>query len=677
MSRHLEAKEMYQWLRVSTTVRPRTKRGVRISVTDTAKTRACSRQDLSNASPRVQVQQVLSSAVTHALPAAFDERIEVQQADGRFGDYQCNAAMVLYGKHIKRMEPSSQPYVSSHELAQAIANSVRNDQSFSTSHDISTTSLLDTTTSPRVDGPGFINCDVSNAFLSHTAVEFARHGCGVRATLPLAPAAPNATNRQRAIIDYSSPNVAKEMHVGHLRSTVIGDALANAMQECGLSVLRLNHIGDWGTQFGMLIQHLREDEQQHQDGTLDQKILGSASNKTHLDIASLEELYKHAKERFDNDDSGFKARAQNAVVELQSGQPEARSLWRHICDASRAEFQSVYDRLGVAHLEERGESFYNDMVPGVLDELKQKGVAVEDSGALAVFPSEDHGDNPNAQPLIIRKSDGAYSYASTDLAALKHRIETEQADWVVYVTDIGQAGHFESVCSAARRAGWLKENVRVEHAPFGLVLGEDGKRLKTRSGKAVRLAELLDEATSRAKQQLLERDAQSWMEEPELEFAAAVLGIGAVKYADLRNNRKTDYQFSFDAMLDMRGDTAVYLQYAHVRICSVLRKADHDPLHLPEHALANSLSLSTPEERALALHIARYAEAIEDCVTQLAPNRVCAYAYELAEKFTSFYNECRIIGSDAEQERLTLAFATAHTLRQCFRVLGLTPLTRL
>ena len=607
------------------------------------------------ASARSRVREALQLAVHQALPEAAGDRIDAQQADPRFGDYQSNAAMALFGRHIKKQPADSKAYSSPHELASAICTAVRSE-------------ILLSEHSPRADGPGFINADVSSEFLSSVTSQTALHGAGSLGQLPLAPAPPLAANRKRAVVDYSSPNVAKEMHVGHLRSTVIGDALANAIEECGVSVLRLNHVGDWGTQFGMLIQHLREQKQDPEEHSL---------TSSDMSMESLEDLYREAKERFDGDEDGFKSRAQNAVVQLQSGENEARSLWQSICDASRTEFQSVYDKLGVRNLHERGESFYNNMIPNVLHDLSEQSIAVEDNGALAVFASEEHRENPNTQPLVVRKSDGGYSYASTDLAALKHRVEEEQADWVVYVTDAGQAGHFEAVFSAARRVEWLRDNVRVEHAPFGLVLGEDGRRLKTRSGKAVRLVELLDEATLRAKQQLVEREAHSWMENEELDHAASALGIGAVKYADLRNNRKTDYQFSFDAMLDFRGDTAVYLQYAHVRICSILRKAGFDPLHLPGDAQADAVSLTTDEERALALHIARYAEAVEDCVSALAPNRICAYVYDLAGKFTDFYNACPILGSVVERERLTLAFATGHILRRCFSLLGITPLRRL
>lgn len=369
---------------------------------------------------------------------------------------------------------------------------------------------------------------------------------------------------KRVVVDFSSPNVAKEMHVGHLRSTIIGDTICRVLEYCGADVVRLNHIGDWGTQFGMLIQHMAE----LRPGGLDE---GKDE-----DVADLMALYRASKARFDAEED-FKQRAREAVTRLQSGDEASLAAWRRICEASRREFNAIYARLGVT-LEERGESFYNPMLKGVVEELKESGVAVESEGATCVFVEG------REVPLIVQKSDGGFGYASTDMAAVKQRVNDEKADWVIYVTDVGQSDHFAMVFAAARRAGWLPADEkslappRVSHVGFGLVLGEDGKKFKTRSGDVVRLVELLDEAKLRCRDTIKARreEAGDPVDDAELEAAACAMGYGAVKYADLKSCRTTNYRFSFDAMLDLRGNTAVYLQYAHARIASIGRKAGAD-----------------------------------------------------------------------------------------------------
>ncbi len=485
------------------------------------------------------------------------------------------------------------------------------------------------------------------------------------------------------MVDFSSPNIAKEMHVGHLRSTILGDTLARCLEFSGASVLRLNHVGDWGTQFGMLIEHLADQP-------------GGAAG---AGIGDLQAFYKASKARFDAD-AEFKARAQAAVVRLQAGAPEARAAWARICDVSRAEFQQLYERLGV-RLTERGESYYNDLIPARLEELAAKGVSTLSDGAQCVF-------TPGASvPLIVRKSDGGFNYASTDLAALWHRVHVERADWLIYVTDAGQSGHFSQVFAAARAAGWVPEDgsVRVDHVGFGLVMGDDGKRFRTRSSDTVRLADLLDEAKTRCMAQLkvrmwqrtshalaclLQHAACSRTRVPaaqerggrealELEAAAAAMGYGAVKYADLGQNRNTNYTFSFDRMLDLKGNTAVYLLYAHARINSIVRKAGEAPGGGGGAAAAGPMTLAAPEEVALGLAIARFPEAVEAVLVELMPNRLTDYLYELSAKFNEFYGACTVLGSEQQASRLALCEATARVMRQCFQLLGIdyAPLMRL
>ena len=500
--------------------------------------------------------------------------------------------------------------------------------------------------STSLAGPGFINVVLSRDWL-------AARGLGL---LPGggASGAPAGYAGRRVVVDFSSPNVAKEMHVGHLRSTILGDCIARTLEYCGADVLRLNHIGDWGTQFGMLIQYMAE------------KRPGGLQASTEEDVADLQVLYRAAKQRFDEDEA-FKTRSREAVTELQGGREEYLEAWRRICDASRREFQKIYDRLGV-RLQERGESFYNPRLRDTVDALVEQGVAVESEGAKCVFfPKRD-------VPLIVQKSDGGFGYASTDMAALWQRLHEENADWIIYITDVGQANHFAMVFEAGERAGYLPKDrtVRIDHVGFGLVMGEDGKKFKSRSGDTVRLVELLDEARDRCRVTIRERRPD--IDEEELEAATCAMGYGAVKYADLKNNRLTNYRFSYDEMLNMQGDTAVYLLYAHARIAAIIRKSGRDVVDLANSA---SIALADPREIALAIQIARFSEAVDDLLADLSPNRLTSYLYDLSGVFNQFYTECQVIGSDHEDSRLLLCEATAVIMRQCFSLLGITALYRI
>jgi arginyl-tRNA synthetase len=544
-----------------------------------------------------------------------------------FGDYQCNNAMPLF-QRLKAAggAGAASPRAVAEKLLAALPASPM----------VAATSIA---------GPGFINVTLSRPWLAQRLGGLLTHGAG-----SLAPPVPGG--RRRAVVDFSSPNIAKEMHVGHLRSTILGDTLCRCLEFSGAEVLRLNHVGDWGTQFGMLIEHLADQP-------------GGAEGAS---IGDLQAFYKASKKRFD-DDAAFKARAQAAVVRLQAGSPEARAAWSRICAVSRAEFDALYARLGVT-LTERGESFYNELIPARLEELASKGVSTVSEGAQCVFTPG------NATPLIVRKSDGGFNYASTDLAALWHRVHTERADWLVYVTDSGQSGHFAQVFEAGRAAGWLPADgsVRVDHVGFGLVMGDDGKRFRTRSSDTVRLADLLDEARERCLAQMRERGGREDLSEEELQVAAEAMGYSAVKYADLNQNRATNYTFSFDRMLDLKGNTAVYLLYAHARINSIVRKAGVEPA-----AAGAAIALVAPEEAALGLAISRFPEAVEATVAELMPNRLTDYLYDLSAKFNEFYGACTVIGSEQQASRLQLCEATAVVMRKCFDLLGITyaPLMRL
>ncbi|KAG1677444.1 hypothetical protein FOA52_001899 [Chlamydomonas sp. UWO 241] len=572
---------------------------------------------------RGELGALFKAAMRSAYPAMNEDVMLVPCNSAKGGDYQCNNAMGLFGK-LKGTEgaPKAPRDVGLALIAALPQNEL-----------IEETSLA---------GPGFINIKLSRPVLAARVQTMLTNGVASWAPkLPL----------KKAVVDFSSPNVAKEMHVGHLRSTIIGDTLCKTLEFCGVETLRLNHIGDWGTQFGMLIQHMAEGP-----GGLD----GDEG------VSDLMTLYRNSKKRFD-EEPDFKTRAREAVTKLQSGDPTSLKAWTRICDCSRKEFQQLYDRLGVTTTE-RGESFYNPMLAGVVEELKEQGVAEVDNGAVCIFV-EGH-----KVPLIIQKSDGGFGYASTDMAALKHRLTQEKADWIIYVTDVGQSQHFEMIFLAAKKAGWLKdgEGTKVSHVGFGLVLGEDGKRMKTRSGDVVRLVELLDEAKAKCLESIMARAAENGEELDEAAFqeAAGEMGYGAVKYADLRNHRMTDYKFSFDNMLSMQGNTAVYLLYAHARIAGISRKSGRDVGALASTA---QIVLTHPKEVDLALQICKFPEAIEDLLSQLAPNRLTDFLYDLSEKFNAFYVDCKVLGVEEEDSRLLLVEAVAVVMRQCLSLLGIKP----
>ncbi|EFN53033.1 hypothetical protein CHLNCDRAFT_26194 [Chlorella variabilis] len=565
------------------------------------------------------LRQRLAAAFQQSLDAAFpsmagEPAIVNPCNNPKFGDYQCNNAMGLHGKLKGQPDAPKNPRAVAEALVAHLPETGM----------VAETSLA---------GPGFINIRISPDWLASHLTTMLRQG--------ISTWAPAGYAGRRVVVDFSSPNVAKEMHVGHLRSTIIGDTLAHTLEFCGADVLRLNHIGDWGTQFGMLIQYIAE---KRPEG------LNAASDE---DVQDLQVLYRAAKQRFDEEEA-FKQRAREAVTELQGGRPEylQACAWQRICDASRREFQKIYDRLGV-QLQERGESFYNPMLKPVVDDLMQRGIAEESDGAKCVFVE-------GAQiPLIVQKSDGGFGYASTDMAAVKHRIETEKADWIIYVTDMGQSSHFDLVGGGGRGHG-------------GGGGGGDGKKFRSRSGDVVRLVELLDEAKQRIVDTVKERRPDATPEE--IEEMAAAMGYGAVKYADLKNHRTTNYKFSYDDMLSQQGNTAVYQLYAHARIASIVRKSGRDVSELAKTA---RVVLGHEKEVALALQIARFSDAVDECLAELLPHRITEYLYDLSTAFNQFYTECQVVGSPEEDSRLLLCEATALTMRTCFQLLGIQVLYRI
>ncbi|MEM7795871.1 MAG: arginine--tRNA ligase [Cyanobacteria bacterium P01_C01_bin.118] len=570
-----------------------------------------------------------------ALVSAFGPDLEgtdpvlVPTNNPKFGDYQANVAMSL----AKRL--NNKP--------RAIATKI-----------VENLTIEDLCETPEIAGPGFINLKFKTNYLQdQLKAIYADERLGV----------PKADPAERTIVDFSSPNIAKEMHVGHLRSTIIGECIARTLEFLGYDVLRLNHVGDWGTQFGMLITHLRQ--------VCPEAITESST----VDIGDLVTFYKQAKKRFDEDED-FKATSREAVVDLQSGEESARKAWQLLCEQSRKEFQKIYDRLDIT-IQERGESFYNSLLDDVAKDLKSLGLLEADQGAQVVFLEGFTNKDGNPQPLIVQKSDGGFNYATTDLAAIRQRTIEEKAKRVIYITDAGQANHFAQVFQVADRAGWVPDDVELVHVPFGLVKGEDGKKLKTRSGSTIKLKDLLDEAADKAEKDLRQRIANESRDETE-EFVHSVstaVGMGAVKYADLSQNRTSDYIFSFDKMLALQGNTAPYMLYAYVRVQGISRKGDIDFTQLGDA----SILLEDDSELTLAKHLLELDAIVMEVAQELYPNRLCQYLFELSQKFNQFYDRCSVLQSAEPQRtsRLMLCDLTARTLKLGLSLLGIQVLERM
>ncbi|MFJ1649102.1 arginine--tRNA ligase [Streptomyces sp. NPDC088258] len=513
----------------------------------------------------------------------------------------------------------------------------------------------------EVSGPGFLNITLTDRAITETLA--ARAADGDRLGVPYAQR-PGTT-----VIDYAQPNVAKEMHVGHLRSAVIGAAMVEMLEFTGEQVIRRHHIGDWGTQFGMLIQYLIEhphelDHKGGSEGTGGQDIDGETA------MSNLNRLYKASRALFDSDEE-FKTRSRDRVVALQAGDKETLALWQKFVDESKIYFYSVFDQLDmeIHDPDVVGESGYNDMLEETCRLLEESGVAVRSEGALCVFFDDVKGPDGNPVPLIVKKTNGGYGYAATDLSAIRDRVGRLSATDLLYVVDARQSLHFKMVFETARRAGWLSEEVRAVQLAFGTVLGKDGKPFKTREGETVRLVDLLDEAVERATAVVREKSGKAGLSEDEIAERGRQVGIGAVKYADLSTSAARDYKFDLDQMVSLHGDTSVYIQYAYARIQSILRKAgDATPAAHPELALA-------PAERALGLHLDQFGEVLAEAAAGYEPHKLAAYIYQLASLYTTFYDQCHVLSDDNPAEvvenRLFLCDLTARTLKQGLALLGI------
>ena len=577
----------------------------------------------------MNIQALLSEKVSQALIAAgasADSEPQVRQsAKVQFGDYQANGVMAV-AKKLGMAPRQLAEQVLSHLDLSGIASKV------------------------EIAGPGFINIFLDPAFLAEnvsSALKSERLGV----------AQPQA---QTVVVDYSAPNVAKEMHVGHLRSTIIGDAAVRTLEFLGHKVIRANHVGDWGTQFGMLIAYLEKQQQE---------------NAGEMALADLEGFYREAKKHYDEDEA-FAERARSYVVKLQGGDEYFREMWRKLVDITMSQNQLTYNRLNVTLTRDdvMGESLYNPMLPGIVADLKAKGLAVESEGATVVFLDEYKNKEGEPMGVIIQKKDGGYLYTTTDIACAKYRYENLHADRVLYYIDSRQHQHLMQAWTIVRKAGYVPDSVPLEHHMFGMMLGKDGKPFKTRAGGTVKLADLLDEALERARRLVAEKNPD--MPADELEKLANAVGIGAVKYADLSKNRTTDYIFDWDNMLAFEGNTAPYMQYAYTRVLSVFRKADTD-----ESALAAAPVVITEDREAqLAARLLQFEETLTVVAREGTPHVMCSYLYDLAGLFSGFYEHCPILSAESEEtrnSRLKLALLTAKTLKLGLDTLGIETVERM
>lgn len=582
------------------------------------------------------IQQIITQAFIKAYPSLLEApdnllwQAEVTRATApQFGHYQCNSAMKL----TKRL--GANPREIATQIIQALTQTLGQESIFA---------------KLEIAGPGFINIWLSPEFIN---LQINQICVDARAGVP------KALTPQKIAIDFSAPNTAKEMHVGHLRSTIIGDALARILEFLGHDVLRLNHIGDWGTQFGMLIAYLKQYQPE------------VAQGKAETDLSHLMAWYKSSKKIFD-ENAEFKLASQQEVVALQSGEASAIKIWHMICDISQKAYHQIYDYLDVK-LIDRGESFYNPMLADIVKDLTIKGFVTINDGAKCIFVDGFKNREGEPLPLMLQKSDGGYNYDTTDMAAVKHRVDTEKCQRLIYVTDSGQSTHFAMIFAAAKKVGYVNESIRLDHVPFGLVLGPDGKKYKTRSGETEKLMDLLTEGVTRAKQILIERNqTEQVFSESEIASTAKAIGISAIKYADLSGNRIQDYVFEYDKMLKFEGNTAAFLMYAYVRTAGIMRKLTATQAQGIDNSLHDAkIHLEHPAELSLGVHLLRFPEIITEVADDLFPNRLCEYLFELANYFNQFFRDCRIIGSEQQASRVKMSELTAKVLKMGMGLLGL------
>ncbi|CAK4067130.1 arginine--tRNA ligase [Vibrio sp. 16] len=577
----------------------------------------------------MNIQALINDKVSQALeaagaPAGSPAAVR-QSAKPQFGDYQANGVMGV----AKKLGTNPR------EFAQKVLDVL---------------DLDGIASKTEIAGPGFINIFLSEEFLAkqaESALADARLGVAKE-------------EQQTIVADYSAPNVAKEMHVGHLRSTIIGDAVVRTLEFLGHKVIRANHIGDWGTQFGMLIANLERVQKE--------------SGEVSMELSDLEAFYRESKKLYDEDEE-FALRARNYVVKLQSGDEYCAEMWKKLVDVTMVQNQRNYDRLNVSLTRDdvMGESMYNDMLPGIVADLKERGIAQEDDGAQVVFLEEYKNKDGEAMGVIIQKRDGGFLYTTTDIACAKYRYETLGANRVLYFIDSRQHQHLMQAWTIVRKAGYVPEEVSLEHHAFGMMLGKDGRPFKTRAGGTVRLADLLDEAEERAIKLIESKNAD--LDSEEKVKIANTVAMAAVKYADLSKHRTTDYVFDWDNMLAFEGNTAPYMQYAYTRVSSIFAKAG-----ISMDNLAGEIKVTEEKEKALIAKLLQFEEAVQSVAREGQPHIMCSYLFELAGQFSSFYEACPILNTEDEsvkQSRLKLAALTAKTIKQGLSLLGIETLERM
>ena len=569
----------------------------------------------------MNIQHILSEKIKQAMiVAGAEQNVEPlvrQSGKVQFGDYQANGIMGAAKK--LGLNPR--------EFAQTVVDNV---------------DLNGIAEKLEIAGPGFINIFLDPTWLAQqTENAFGDEKLGI-----------HLNQAQTVVVDYSSPNVAKEMHVGHLRSTIIGDGVVRALEFLGNKVIRANHVGDWGTQFGMLIAYLEKMENEH---------------ASEMELSDIEAFYREAKRHYDEDES-FAEKSRNYVVKLQSGDEYCLAMWKKLVHITMDQCQQNYNRLNVTLTEKdvMGESLYNPMLPEIVADLKAQGLAVEDDGALVVFLEEFKNKDGDPMGVIVQKKDGGFLYTTTDIAAAKYRYETLKADRALVFSDTRQSQHMQQAWLITRKAGYVPDSFSLEHHNFGMMLGKDGKPFKTRTGGTVKLADLLDEAVERAEKLIAEKSPD--LTACEKQAVVEAVAIGAVKYSDLSKNRTTDYVFDWDNMLSFEGNTAPYMQYAYTRVRSIFSRAGIDP-----NSLTGNIVLTDEKERNLAIKLLQFEEAVTVVAKDGTPHVLCQYLYELAGIFSSFYEACPILNAEEniKQSRLKLAYLTAKTLKQGLDLLGI------
>lgn len=573
---------------------------------------------------RDSLEQTISAAIARVTGESDCRANVIPASRPEFGDYQANGVMAI----AKRLRTNPR------DLAQQVLDNLEANAMVAAF---------------AIAGPGFINIILSDEWLAAQCSELVEDDTRL---------IPPVNSPETIVVDYSSPNLAKEMHVGHLRGTIIGDSLARILNRLGHNVIRQNHVGDWGTQFGMLIAYMQN--------------LASEESRLATELADLEVFYRAAKARFDNDPA-FAETARSSVVTLQSGDPASLAIWQQFINESLSHCEALYQRLNILlqRTDLRPESFYNPQLAGIVRNLDESGLLRVSEGAKCVFLPEFTGKDGAPLPVIVQKSDGGYLYSTTDLAAIKFRAGELAADRILYVVDARQSLHFQQIFAVARKAGYCPANCQLQHVAYGTMMGKDGRPFKTRSGDTIKLADLLDEARERAFQLVTEKNPD--LDEKLRRQIAETVGIGAVKYADLSKNRTSDYVFDWDSMLSFDGNTAPYLLYAYTRIKSILRK------QVPEETISSEILIAHPAERLLLLKVLQLPEVVQSVADDLFPNHLCNHLYELAAQFMRFYEECPILKADAptRASRLAMAALTARALHSGLNLLGLETLEQM